>query len=647
MRKDIQCLRGIAILSVLLFHFAPTVFVNGFLGVDIFFVISGFLMAKSLSHSRISRVQDVLLFYYKRFRRILPLYYLAILLITLIVRLFLGDFLWKNNDRYSLASLFLVTNQLVIRDNGDYMNQFTTCLLITVFGFAAFFRALDRFAFHFMFLRLWQFSAGFCSLFWSKIQGSRLPGSDVTSKRSRAIVLISLLILSLCFFPREVFVLIARPLVTLVTAMIIACEESSAQIFKSETLVYIGDISYVLYLVHWPVISIFLPNNIMSYAVCIVAIFTASMTLHHYFEKLYLKLGIVGIFKLIVLLILANAYLQYTIRNDSFRKSNLPAGTRKIIDQNLKQSLSVWDLKARKQRCIETDIKTPFPKANLGGYCRYPVGTTKASIRCGKSIDQPPADPTKLISSAGSAVGRRSPIVDRLKWMPYSHNFQRGNGSISVMVLGNSYVVNLVEAMRAQFHSNYSEFRYMSVFANYGIYSGDTVDSEQALAFSKEQVEVNKPDVLFVIARYIENIKGPIQHKDPIVKQINETIAFYEKFVKKLYILDAHPRYHENFLDLFLHYVVTRPESLDSLHLDKKLADEEMRSVKERFAQIKCKKCEFFDLSHVFIKGDKYLTFDKDTLLTYADNAVHLTSAGVELCEPVFRKIAKGIMNGF
>ncbi|ULT86891.1 hypothetical protein L3Y34_006552 [Caenorhabditis briggsae] len=529
------------------------------------------------------------------FRRILPLYYLAILLITLIVRLFLGDFLWKNNDRYSLASLFLVTNQLVIRDNGDYMNQFTTCLLITVFGFAAFFRALDRFAFHFMFLRLWQFSAGFCSLFWSKIQGSRLPGSDVTSKRSRAIVLISLLILSLCFFPREVFVLIARPLVTLVTAMIIACEESSAQIFKSETLVYIGDISYVLYLVHWPVISIFLPNNIMSYAVCIVAIFTASMTLHHYFEKLYLKLGIVGIFKLIVLLILANAYLQYTIRNDSFRKSNLPAGTRKIIDQNLKQSLSVWDLKARKQRCIETDIKTPFPKANLGGYCRYP----------------------------------------------------RGNGSISVMVLGNSYVVNLVEAMRAQFHSNYSEFRYMSVFANYGIYSGDTVDSEQALAFSKEQVEVNKPDVLFVIARYIENIKGPIQHKDPIVKQINETIAFYEKFVKKLYILDAHPRYHENFLDLFLHYVVTRPESLDSLHLDKKLADEEMRSVKERFAQIKCKKCEFFDLSHVFIKGDKYLTFDKDTLLTYADNAVHLTSAGVELCEPVFRKIAKGIMNGF
>ncbi|CAO4377058.1 unnamed protein product [Caenorhabditis nigoni] len=418
-----------------------------------------------------------------------------------------------------------------------------------------------------MLLRLWQFSAGFCALFWSNIQNSPLLGSDAPSKRSTGIVIISLLILSLCFFPREVFVLIARPLVTLVTAVIIGCEESSVQIFKSETLVYIGDISYVLYLVHWPVISIFLPTTMMSYAVCVVAIFAASMTLHHYFEKLYLKLGILGIFKLIVLLILANAYLQYSIRNDSFWKSNLPPGTRKIIDQNLKQSISIWDLKARKQRCIETDIKTPFPKANLGGYCRYP----------------------------------------------------RGNGSVTIMVLGNSYVVNLVEAMRAQFHSNYSEFRYMSVFANYGIYSGDTVDSEQALAFSKEQVELNNPDVLFVVAR----------------------------FVKKLYILDAHPRYHENFLDLFLHYVVTRPKNLQSLHLDKKLADEEMRSVKERFAQIKCKKCQFFDLSHVFIKGDKYLTFDNKTLLTYADNAVHLTSAGVKLCEPVFRKIAKEIMNGF
>uniref|UniRef100_A0A1I7UKA5 SGNH domain-containing protein n=1 Tax=Caenorhabditis tropicalis TaxID=1561998 RepID=A0A1I7UKA5_9PELO len=108
--------------------------------------------------------------------------------------------------------------------------------------------------------------------------------------------------------------------------------------------------------------------------------------------------------------------------------------------------------------------------------------------------------------------------------------------------------------------------------------------------------------------------------------------------------MDAHPKYHENFLNLFLHYVVTRPDDMEVLHLNKKLADDEMRPVKKRFSQIKCKKCIFFDLSHVFVEGDKYLTYDKDTMFSYVDNSVHLTGPGVKRCEPVFERIAKEIM---
>lgn len=43
-RKDIQILRGIAVLFVVLFHLGVWGFNSGFLGVDIFFVISGYLM---------------------------------------------------------------------------------------------------------------------------------------------------------------------------------------------------------------------------------------------------------------------------------------------------------------------------------------------------------------------------------------------------------------------------------------------------------------------------------------------------------------------------------------------------------------------------------------------------------------------------
>ena len=45
-RKDINGLRAIAVIAVVLFHFSPEWLPGGFAGVDIFFVISGFLMTK-------------------------------------------------------------------------------------------------------------------------------------------------------------------------------------------------------------------------------------------------------------------------------------------------------------------------------------------------------------------------------------------------------------------------------------------------------------------------------------------------------------------------------------------------------------------------------------------------------------------------
>jgi len=47
-RPDVDGLRAIAVLSVLAFHFSPARFPGGFIGVDIFFVISGYLITKLL-----------------------------------------------------------------------------------------------------------------------------------------------------------------------------------------------------------------------------------------------------------------------------------------------------------------------------------------------------------------------------------------------------------------------------------------------------------------------------------------------------------------------------------------------------------------------------------------------------------------------
>ena len=95
-------------------------------------------MAKNLTNRELRSFNDFLVFYYKRllirlvsllkpinfrFRRILPLYYLVVFVTVVMVHLYLGDYLWENNNRYSLASLFLVTNQLVIHDQMDYFNE--------------------------------------------------------------------------------------------------------------------------------------------------------------------------------------------------------------------------------------------------------------------------------------------------------------------------------------------------------------------------------------------------------------------------------------------------------------------------------------------------------------------------------------------
>lgn len=77
-RRDIQILRGLAVLFVVLFHLEINAFASGFLGVDVFFVISGFLMAILYQEGEPRK------FYERRARRLLPAYF-ATVVVTFIV----------------------------------------------------------------------------------------------------------------------------------------------------------------------------------------------------------------------------------------------------------------------------------------------------------------------------------------------------------------------------------------------------------------------------------------------------------------------------------------------------------------------------------------------------------------------------------
>jgi peptidoglycan/LPS O-acetylase OafA/YrhL len=97
-RPDIDGIRAIAILSVLLFHLKLG-FSGGFVGVDVFFVISGYLITKLIVKDLDSNKFDLRTFWSRRIKRIMPAAF-VVLLITLVA----GFFIMLPNDFEKLAS---------------------------------------------------------------------------------------------------------------------------------------------------------------------------------------------------------------------------------------------------------------------------------------------------------------------------------------------------------------------------------------------------------------------------------------------------------------------------------------------------------------------------------------------------------------
>ena len=115
--------RGIAVVAVLLYHFWPHLFPGGFMGVDMFFVLSGYLITFLLVREyrktgRISLKQ----FWLRRARRILPAALVVIAICTALVSLFRGDIAVKIGYHAWTSALF-ISNWGQIAESGSYFSD--------------------------------------------------------------------------------------------------------------------------------------------------------------------------------------------------------------------------------------------------------------------------------------------------------------------------------------------------------------------------------------------------------------------------------------------------------------------------------------------------------------------------------------------
>jgi len=136
-RYDINALRAISVIGVLLFHFKVAWVGGGFAGVDIFFVISGYLMSKIIINGITRDNFSLSEFYGRRLKRIVPALLALVLVITV------GGFFiyfpvnYQLNEQNAAASVLFISNIVYWKSAGYFAEASDTNILLHTWSLSA------------------------------------------------------------------------------------------------------------------------------------------------------------------------------------------------------------------------------------------------------------------------------------------------------------------------------------------------------------------------------------------------------------------------------------------------------------------------------------------------------------------------------
>lgn len=119
-RKDINGLRALAVIGVLLFHFNASWMPGGFAGVDVFFVISGFLMTGIIFRGLEQESFSILKFYLARAKRIIPALAVLCLILLIFGWFYLSPVEYKALAKHAASSITFISNMVYWKEAGYF-----------------------------------------------------------------------------------------------------------------------------------------------------------------------------------------------------------------------------------------------------------------------------------------------------------------------------------------------------------------------------------------------------------------------------------------------------------------------------------------------------------------------------------------------
>src|SRR5690606_35268723 len=114
-------LRAVAVALVVIYHFWPWRLTGGFIGVDVFFVISGYLITTHLIARPPQSGRALAEFWGRRVRRLLPASFLVIFVTLAVCLLIMPATAWTNTASQAAASAFYVQNWFLAAESVDYL----------------------------------------------------------------------------------------------------------------------------------------------------------------------------------------------------------------------------------------------------------------------------------------------------------------------------------------------------------------------------------------------------------------------------------------------------------------------------------------------------------------------------------------------